>query len=93
METPGLTKAADKAPIEELDESGEIDESGVEPKDVRALQGSQAQAHVTAPAPALWNVSLRLALLRLPRRAPAAARASRFTTYARHLTRSRVVQF
>merc|ERR1712100_44283 len=34
VETPGLTKAADKPAIEELDESGEIDESGVEPKDV-----------------------------------------------------------
>lgn len=33
-ENPGLTKAADKGAIEELDESGDIDESGVEPKDV-----------------------------------------------------------
>ena len=34
VETPGLTKAADKPAIEELDESGEVDETGVEPKDV-----------------------------------------------------------
>merc|ERR1712196_106855 len=34
VETPGLTKAADKPTIEELDESGEVDETGVEPKDV-----------------------------------------------------------
>ena len=34
VETPGLTKAADKPAIEELDDSGEVDETGVEPKDV-----------------------------------------------------------
>ena len=34
VEAPGLTKAADKPAIEELDESGEVDETGVEPKDV-----------------------------------------------------------
>ena len=74
------------ARIEELDEigSGEMDESGVETKDARAMHGSQAQARVTAPA--LWNVSLRLTLLCLPRRALAAARARRFTTCARHLS-------
>merc|ERR1712205_207565 len=34
VETPGLTKAVDKPAIEEVDESGEVDETGVEPKDV-----------------------------------------------------------
>jgi len=34
VDTPGLTKAADKPAIEEVDESGEIDETGVESKDV-----------------------------------------------------------
>merc|ERR1719333_1089420 len=34
VDTPGLTKAPEKPAIEELDESGEVDETGVEPKDV-----------------------------------------------------------
>merc|ERR1712183_877861 len=35
VDAPGLTnKAADKPVVEELDESGEVDETGVEPKDV-----------------------------------------------------------
>ena len=33
-DTPGLTPKADQPAIEEVDDSGEIDESGVEPKDV-----------------------------------------------------------
>merc|ERR1712196_273320 len=34
VDTPGLTKAAEKPAVEEMDESGEVDETGVEPKDV-----------------------------------------------------------
>merc|ERR1719379_1761185 len=34
MEAPGLAKAAEKPPIEELDDAAEVDETGVEPKDV-----------------------------------------------------------
>jgi len=33
-DTPSLTTKADKPAIEEVDDSGEIDETGVEPKDV-----------------------------------------------------------
>merc|ERR1719387_3337251 len=33
-EAPGLAKAAEKPAIEELDDSAEVDETGVEPKDV-----------------------------------------------------------
>ena len=34
VEAPGLTKAADKPAIEEVDDGAEVDETGVEPKDV-----------------------------------------------------------
>jgi len=34
VEAPGMKTATDKPAIEELDESGEVDETGVEPKDV-----------------------------------------------------------
>ena len=34
MEAPGLAKPADKPAIEELDDSAEVDDTGVEPKDV-----------------------------------------------------------
>ena len=44
VETPGLTKAADKPAIEELDDGAEVDETGVEPKDVDLVM---SQAGVT----------------------------------------------
>ena len=44
MDAPGLTAKPDAPAIEEVDESGEIDESGVEPKDVDLVM---SQAGVT----------------------------------------------
>lgn len=44
---PELAKIAEKPAIEELDEDGEVDESGVEPKDIELVM---SQAHTPACA-------------------------------------------
>ena len=41
VDTPGLAKLDQKPSIEEVNDSGEVDESGVEPKDVELVM-SQA---------------------------------------------------
>ena len=48
METPGLTKSLEKASIEEVDDGAEVDETGVEPKDVELVMSQASVSRAKA---------------------------------------------
>ena len=60
VDTPGLAKLDQKPSIEEVDDSGEVDESGVEPKDVDLVM-SQAGVSRAKAVKALNGVKAKTA--------------------------------